>query len=54
MTNDIPHPFIVIPRLHAASLVYKLWGLETVDGEREELAPKAIEQLARLFKERKR
>ena len=37
MSKDTPSPFIVVPRPHADSLVYKPWGLETPEGEREAL-----------------
>ena len=46
-----PTPFIVVPRPHADSLVYKLWGVDTPEGEREALPPRTVVQLARLFEE---
>ncbi len=51
MKKDTPCPFIVVPRPHADSLVYTLRGLDTPEGEREALPPRAVVQLARLFEE---
>jgi hypothetical protein len=56
--SDGTFPFVVVPRVGAASLVYKctedgyvLWGLEE-GGEREELTPMAKQQLLRLAAEK--